>query len=418
MSETAPELISAALFERDGHLLAVHRGAARRPFAGQWLLPMTVVRGEEAAEDALRRHAIEQFGVSVRVEQFLDTVYMQDPEDGARYVANLFRAPMASGPLHFDAAGDYDDARWLTSAELDQLIMPAALHDALVRILSGERGPGVVDWTAGPGAAGEAVPLAEQPAPEAPAPDNRAGWDAISAAYQEQRFGEKYGDRLMWSFVSSEDDLHVLDDVRGKRVVVLGCGGGQDCVALEKMGAVAVGIDPSAAQIAYAKRYAATHGAENASFVEGTAEDLTRFDDGSFDLAVSSHALNYVERIDRALAEAHRVLRAGGVLALAVTHPITVVVSGEPPYVVEHPYWDETVDWSWEFEGAEPARFRQRFPTLSRWFEMLTDVGFVVERIVEPREDGRRPPPGSKTAWDPARARMVPNTIIFKARKR
>ncbi len=414
-----PDLLSAALFERDGMVLMAHRKPGHPPFGAQWILPMTLVAEHETAEEALRRHARDTFGIEVGEEQFADTVYVEDPSDAHRYVANIFRTPLGSAPMRFDADGDYDDARWLAAAELEQVSMPPPLRDPVVRILRGETPVPRTDWEPQADEKPEAaLPLAERPEPEAPAPDNRAGWDAISAAYQEQRFGEMYGERLMWSFASSEDDLHVLDDVRGKRVIVLGCGGGQDCVALARMGAIAVGIDPSAAQIGYARQYASAHATENASFVEGTAEDLTRFDDGSFDLAVSSHALNYVERIEHALAEAHRVLRGGGVLAFAVTHPMSVLASDAPPYVVEHAYWDETVDWSWEFEGAPPARFRQRFPTLSRWFEMLTDAGFAVERIAEPREDDRRPPPGSKTPWDAARARLVPNTIIFKARKR
>ncbi|MHB8684662.1 MAG: methyltransferase domain-containing protein [Dehalococcoidia bacterium] len=413
-----PDLLSAALFERDGMVLMAHRKPGHPPFGARWLLPITPVAEHETAEEAVRRHARDTFGIDVGEEQFVDTVYLEDPSDARRYVANIFRTPMGAGPLRFNADGEYDDARWLGAAELEQVSMPPALREPLIRIMRGEAPQPQAGWESGPEPAAEAVPLAERPQPEEPAPDNRAAWDAISAAYQEQRFGEMYGERLMWSFVSSEDDLHVLDDVRGKRVIVLGCGGGQDCVALARMGAIAVGIDPSSAQIAYARRYAAQHGAANASFVEGTAEDLTRFDDASFDLALSSHALNYVGRIDHAIAEAHRVLCGGGVFAFAVTHPIIVLVSDAPPYVLEHAYWDETVDWSWDFEAAPPARFRQRFPTLSRWFEMLGDAGFSVERIVEPREDGRRPPPGSKTPWDAARARMVPNTIIFKARKR
>src|SRR5439155_13027231 len=208
--------------------------------------------------------------------------------------------------------GDYDDARWLAAEEIEQLWMPPALREPLVRIMRGEDVEPGVEWADEP-AGGEGVPLAErasdEPATgeavalaerasdvaaatdegEESAPDNRAGWDAIAAAYQDERFGERYGEKLMWSYLSSEDDVHVLDDVRGRRAIVLGCGGGQDVVALERMGARAVGVDHSGAQIAYAKKFAARHNAENASFVEASIDDLLRFDDESFDLAVSSH---------------------------------------------------------------------------------------------------------------------------------
>src|SRR5205085_2600125 len=291
------DLMSAALLERDAKVLAAHRRST--PFAGQWTLPVAVVDGSEAAEDAVRRHLRDQFGVSVDEETFVDTVYIEDPDDSRRYVTNIFRARLGIEPMRFRSDGDYDDARWLAADEIEQLWMPPALRAPLVRIMRGEDLEPAAEWTNDEAETGKGVPLAERATdvaaasdePEKPAPDNRAGWEAIAAAYQEERFGERYGEKLMWSYLSSEDDLHVLDDVRGRRVIVLGCGGGQDVVALERMGARAVGVDHSAAQIAYARKYAARHNAENASFVEASIDDLSRFDDESFDVAISSHAL-------------------------------------------------------------------------------------------------------------------------------
>lgn len=436
-----PDLISAALFEREARVLAARRREGRPPFAGQWLLPMTVVFAQEAAEDALRRHAREQFGVEVADETFVDTVYLEDPGDAHRYIVNIFRASMSGGPMRFRADGDYEDARWLATSEIADVAMPPALREPLLKIVNGEAplaaDPGWVspdDVTAteasaratqgGEGGslaavAGQGVPLAERAdegPSDAPAPDNRAGWDTIAQAYQEQRFGERYGDRLMWSWRLSEDDARVLDDVRGRRLLVLGCGGGQDCVALSKMGAVAVGIDQSAKQIEYAKGYALRHAAENASFVEGTVEDLSRFDDESFDMAVSSHALNYVEHLEAALAETRRVLRPSGALVIAVSHPFNACVEGGPEYAVTASYFRETVDWTWEFESGVSAPFRQRFWTVSGWFEMLTAAGFVVERILEPREDAL--PALESPPLDERWLALLPHTLIIKARRR
>lgn len=407
-----PQLMSAALFERDDHVLATHRRPERPPFAGVWSLPMTLVGEHEGAEDALRRHASEQFGVQLGVEQFVDTVYIEDPADQRRYVANVFRAPIAGGPLRFNAAGDYDDARWLTAAELEGVAMPPPLRDSVARALAGEIAA-VEDWTAAPA---QGTPLAEHPAPEAPPPDNRAAWDAIAGAYQEQRYGERFGDRLMWSWRASEDDLHVLDDVRGKRAIVLGCGGGQDVVALAKMGAVAVGVDYSAAQLAYARKYVATRGAENASFVEADVTDLSRFDDASFDLGVSIHVLEYVEDAARALAEAARVLKPGGVLAIAAKHPFGAHVEGPPPLHVWNSYWTTYADWPWDGKGGSAPRLRHYLRTMSEWFDLLTAAGFTVERLVEPREAGL--PKAEGDTLDDAWMAMLPYTLVIKARKR
>jgi SAM-dependent methyltransferase/8-oxo-dGTP pyrophosphatase MutT (NUDIX family) len=413
-----PDLLSAALLEDGDAVLAAHRKKTKRPFANQWLLPMTAVRREETAEEALRRHLREQFGVASSGEAFVETVYIEDPDDHGRYVANIFRASLSGGPIRFRGDGEYDDARWLGADELSAVWMPPPLRDQVVKMMRGEHVP--TDWSqqvpeSAPAAVSAAMPLAETtPAPasvETPA-DNRAGWDAIAGAYQDEIFGERFGGKLMWTWTLSEDDLRLLDDVAGRRIIVLGCGGGQDAVALAGMGATAVGIDISSEQIAYAQKLAARHGADNASFVVGSVDDLSRFDDESFDVAVSAHALNYVERIEAVTAEASRVLRPGGVFAATVRHPFDATISEQPPYRLEHPYWEAHAEWTWSFQSGASGAFKQWFWTIEEWFTLLDGAGFTLEKLLEPREfdaSGR---------IDNERAALTPYTLAFKARKR
>jgi SAM-dependent methyltransferase len=182
------------------------------------------------------------------------------------------------------------------------------------------------------------------------------------------------------------------------------------------MGAVAVGIDVSAKQIEYARKYAERHGAQNASFVEGTMEDLSRFDDESFDLAVSIHAMGYVEHVERVFAEAARVLKAGGALAIAVPHPFNGTCADDPPYGVVRSYWSGPVDWEWTFEGGVSGRLRDFPRTVSRWFGLLGDAGFVVERVLEPYQ-GNVTGDDAK-GFDLRLAKLMPYVLIMKARKR
>jgi SAM-dependent methyltransferase len=266
----------------------------------------------------------------------------------------------------------------------------------------------------------EAVPLAERaladvepPAPvEDPPADNRAGWNAISKAYQDA-YDDYLGAALMWSWTVSEDDVHLLDDVRGKHVIVLGCGGGQDVIALCEMGAVATGIDQSDEQIAFARKLAVKRGADNASFAVGTVEDLSRFDDESFDAAVSAHMLNYVERIDDTLRETARVLRPASVFALSVRHPFDAIVAKDAPFGLERAYWETRHDWTWDFDSGASGNFTQWLWTIEQWFDMLGAAGFAIERVLELREEL------PDTRHDhAARSRMIPYTLAIKARKR
>jgi ubiquinone/menaquinone biosynthesis C-methylase UbiE/ADP-ribose pyrophosphatase YjhB (NUDIX family) len=422
MPSVTPELLSAALFEREGRVLTARRRPDRPPFAGLWLVPLDRVRGDETAEETVRRYAREQFGVSVAEETFVDTVYLDDPR-GEKFITNLFRAGMAAGPVRFRSDGDYDDARWLAARELEAVEMPAPLRESVSRALAEDFAPLESDWSSF-AAAGEepappqATPLGETPvaaaAAGAPAPDNRAAWDAVSKKYQRERYGERFGERLMWSWRTSEDDVRLLDDVRGRRVLVLGCGGGQDLLALDRLGAVAVGIDQSKEQLAYARDYLARHDVPNASVVEGNVEDLSRFDDASFDAVVAAHMLSYVERIERTIAEVGRVLTPGGAFCASVRHPMDAALTWDAPYRIRAPYWDVVQDWEWEGEDGAPVRFRQWLWTVEEWFTMLTSAGLTVERLLEPREDK----PIADDQVDDARARLIPATLLFKARKR
>jgi SAM-dependent methyltransferase len=221
----------------------------------------------------------------------------------------------------------------------------------------------------------------------------------------------------MWSWRASEEHLHVLDedDVRGKLAIVLGCGGGQDAVALERLGAVATGVDQSPAQIAYARKYAVRHNAENVAFVDAAVEDLSRFDDASFDLAVSIGVMEYVERLDDALTEASRVLRPGGVLALSVRHPFDVIVRGGPPFVVATSYWSSHHDRIRPVRTPDAPAFRSHMRTMQAWFDALTAAGFAIERIIEPKEHELEPI--ADTLHDDW-LEMLPYMLIIKARKR
>src|SRR5204862_7255511 len=84
-------------------------------------------------------------------------------------------------------------------------------------------------------------------------PDNAAAWGRHSSSYQE-------GARLPTDVahygpdIGTEADFRLLGDLKGKRVLELGCGGAQCSIAFAKQGAHAIGIDFSAEQLAFARR--------------------------------------------------------------------------------------------------------------------------------------------------------------------
>ncbi len=172
----------------------------------------------------------------------------------------------------------------------------------------------------------------------------------------------------------------VLDSVEGKVYVELGCGGGQGSVGTARLGAdTVVGVDFSGKQLRHARQLRDFYGVD-VRFLKGDVTDLPLADD-SFDLASSEAAFQMVEDLDRALGEARRVLRDGGVFVLSVPHALYEALDAETR-TVEGSYLDDsprTITIDEEYD-AEMVVFDRPVAELHN---ALVDAGFEVQRMFE-----------------------------------
>ena len=106
---------------------------------------------------------------------------------------------------------------------------------------------------------------------------------------------------------------------RGERVIDLGSGSGMDvffAAAQVEAGGSVVGVDFTAEQLAKSRRLAAEGGFQQVEFREGRIEGAPA-DDESADLVISNGVINLAPDKQSVFAEAARVLRPGGRLAIA-----------------------------------------------------------------------------------------------------
>jgi ubiquinone/menaquinone biosynthesis C-methylase UbiE len=109
----------------------------------------------------------------------------------------------------------------------------------------------------------------------------------------------------------------LLPNIKGKKVISLGCGSGEDSNYLKKIGATkSIGIDISKGLIDIAKE-----SYPNCIFDVMNMEKLN-FSDKSFDFAYSSLAIHYIKDWTKTFKEVHRILKPNSYFLFSCEHPI------------------------------------------------------------------------------------------------
>lgn len=173
--------------------------------------------------------------------------------------------------------------------------------------------------------------------------------------------------------------LKMLGNVRGKKILDLGCGPGIHSEKLRKMGAIVKGIDISSNLIKIAK--------SEAPKVEFKVGDIEReklpYRDSEFDIVFSSLVLGHLKRWDFSLSEIHRVLKKGGIFVFSGYNPVTEKFSKKKwffkKFKVMEDYFAEgerVTKWAKDKEKtAEIVHYHKTYGTIVR---LLVSNGFEI----------------------------------------
>jgi SAM-dependent methyltransferase len=191
-------------------------------------------------------------------------------------------------------------------------------------------------------------------------------------------------------------ELRLLGDLRGKRVLDLGCGSGAAAIAFAQQGAIVIALDSDDAALVRA-RARAEQAEVKVEWRSGDLADLAFLRAESIDAAFSAESVAEVDDAARLFRQVQRVLKPNGPFVFSYAHPMSLCIDADG--VVARSYFDPgPIDVE---RDGQPVRVHVR--DVGEVFTELGRAGFRVDTILEPRPTT----PGAR----------VPDTIVWRARK-
>jgi len=178
--------------------------------------------------------------------------------------------------------------------------------------------------------------------------------------------------------------FETISDVDGLYLCDLACGQGHMARQLARRGARMVGVDLSQKLLEIAQRDEDA-GPLGIVYCHDDAQSLSSLGDTLFDGVVCNLALMDIPDLAATLRSAQRILRPGGWFAAAITHPCFQIPPGRR--------YDDEGFWLSDNPHGVRGQVGAHHRTLSTYLNSLTEVGLILQRLVEPLIPDRETPP-------------------------
>ncbi|UWZ93855.1 class I SAM-dependent methyltransferase [[Pasteurella] aerogenes] len=184
--------------------------------------------------------------------------------------------------------------------------------------------------------------------------------------------------------------LSLLPDLKGKRLLDMGCGCGEHLrLYLQHQAAFVVGIDLSKNMLQQAQQNLAEF-APHFALYHCAMEQVDRLEEKAFDLVTSSFAFHYVEDFAALLPKIAQKLVLGGELIFSQEHPIVTCYRAGERW--EKDAQKQQVAYRLNYYRDEGKRERNWFKqpfltyhrTLATIINQLIENGFQIQHIAEP----------------------------------
>jgi len=162
--------------------------------------------------------------------------------------------------------------------------------------------------------------------------------------------------------------LELIGDVKGKRVLDIGCGTGRYCLHLAKKGAKVVGVDSSPKMLEHAQRKITPDCQFELHL--GKIEEID-FPSKHFDIVVSALTLSHIPKLEPVIKKTSRILKSKGRLIMSDFHP----------------WWPDSGHDYTEFidETGQEYRIPEYTHSFGEYSSLLRKFGLIIKDIKEPK---------------------------------
>lgn len=212
---------------------------------------------------------------------------------------------------------------------------------------------------------------------------------------------------------TSEENCHLMGDIKGKKMLEMGCGDGQSLHYMAQRSPDELwGVDISANQLNRAAEHLAANGYA-AKLICAAMEEDCGIPAGYFDYVLSIYAIGWTTDLEGTFRRIASYLKKGGTFIFSWSHPIHKCVAlQEDALVFKTYYFDE----SWYTVPCGNGMLTLPDRKLSTYINALAKAGFVMEQMVEQSDEEIL----NACAQDHAfarKARMLPVAFVIKATK-
>jgi len=225
-----------------------------------------------------------------------------------------------------------------------------------------------------------------------------------------KRYHELLADRFFNAYIEVPATSSLLENVKNKKVLDLGCGTGIYIKILKRRKAKVWGIDLSPKMIEIAKSEI-----KDVNFKIGSVYKLP-YESNFFDIVVAGLVIEHFKNLDKAFREVYRVLKKNGIFIFSFSHPVVNVsesIEGKPKiYRKFGDYFKEGKKYSrWPTFKVKMPYYHRTFQTLIR---TIIRNKFIIEDYIDAkaiRQSKKLYPSLYKTYS------KIPYFSVFKVRK-